>query len=545
MTKFTDRLETNLSNIADQASPSPTAWQAIQQRLAEPEPNHARDIIMLTDEREQVDTSPDRRWLAVAAAVAVGVLAIGAFAATRGDDEVVVTDDPPAEVDDNNADDTNEGDGNEDSAPDTTVAPETEATPLLAGLPVSGLTTTEDLGMTLTFEVSEPMQTTFVEPGFFSLVKPSDVNEDIGIFVASRVGGWYDADQSVDNAYRGEGSIPANDVEGWIEANQHIADRLPDATVSGRTARVYDIEIDETVEGSLFDDCDRCVLTASPSSEFFNPGTAQSGDKVINPGLKLRLWFIEVDGFDPIAIWAAGFGSEATFIDEFEATILPTIEIGPDAGPLTVLPAGPTPILPGLPLSAGLVQSDLLGETLLMELPEDMTVAYARPGEIQLNGTTEVPMILVIARVGGWYSGTEAIDNTYRGEGSIDAGDPQAWIDDNGVIGERRPGFLEVSGRIATIWDITIDPAFEGSLYDDCPQCMLVYSVSSEFFEPGMAQEPSRTINADVTMRMFFFEGAEGADPFVFFAASVGDDTSFIDEFESDILPTVQFEAIE
>ena len=542
MTKFTDRLENDLSHIADQASPSPTAWAAIQQRMAEPEPNHARDIIMLTAEPEidQEIAERKRSWLAVAAAAAVAVIAAGVFVINRDDgDEINVTDDPPAEVDD-----TNDGDNNEESAPDTTVARSVEATPLLSGLPVSGLTTKEDLGMTLTFDIPEPMQTTFVEPGAFSLFKPADADEDIGIILASRVGGWYDAEQSVDNTYRGEGSIEANDVEGWIEANQHVAERLPDTTVSGRTARVYDIRVDEGVEGSLFDDCPRCVLVFSASSEFFDPGTAQSGDKVINPGLKLRLWFIEVDGFDPITLWAAGFGEEATFIDEFEATILPTVEIGPDAGPLTVLPAGPTLIASGLPLDAGLLQTDLLGETLLFETADRFVVKFARPGEVQLDSTTFDSKFLTIARVGGWYSGTEAIDNTYLGEGSIDAGDPQAWIDDNGLIAERRPGFVEVSGRIATVWDITVDPAFEGGSFPGCSTgCMQLYTVSSEFFDPEFAVAAGRSIRSDLTMRLYFFEGRDGADPFVFLPGSLDDDSAFFDEFEQDILPTIQFES--
>lgn len=537
MTKFTDRLENDLSHIADQASPSPTAWDAIQQRMAEPEPNDARDIIMLTDEREQAATpTVDRRWMAVAAAVAIGVLAIGAFALGRGEDEdLFITDDPPEEV-------VVDGDLEEDSAPDTTLAAAEEAVPLLSGLPVSGLTTTDDLGMTLTFDSPEVMDTTFVEPGFFSLYKPSEIRAEIGIIVATRVGGWYDAEQAVDNTYRGEGSIAASDIDGWIEANQHIAERLPDATVSGRTTKVYDIVIDETVEGSLSDDCSRCVLTSSPSSVFFDPSLAQSGNKVINPGLKLRLWFIEVDGFDPIAIWAGGFGDDSTYIDEFETTILPTIEIGADAGPLSVPGSGPTPILAGLPLSSGLVQTDLLGETLLMELSDDMAVNFARPGEVQLTTGAGALNILGMARVGGWYSGTEAIDSTYLGEGSIDPGDPQAWIDDNGLIADRRPGFTEVSGRIATIWDITVDPAFDGTLYNGCAQCMLVYSVSSEFFDPTTAQAETRTINADVTMRMFFFEMPDGEDPFVFFAATISNDLGFLDDFEENILPTIEFE---
>lgn len=329
MSKFTDRLENDLGQIADQATPSPTAWQAIRQRMTEPEPNRATEITMLTAEPDTEHEIAERKrnWLAVAAAVAIVVIAVGVFAMNRGDsDDLVVTDDPPTD------------ETVEDSAPATTTpvtaeTPGAEARPLRSGRPVNGLTETGTLGMTITFDLPELMEPAFVERGAFSLFREADEELDMGGFAAGRVGGWYDAEQSVDNAYRGEGSIDANDVEGWIEANQHIAERLPDATVSGRTARVFDIQVDENVEGSLYDDWARCVLVNTVSTEFFNPGTTQTTDKAFHPGLKHRLWFIEVDGFDPIAIWAAGFSDETTYLDEFEATILPTIEIGPDAGP--------------------------------------------------------------------------------------------------------------------------------------------------------------------------------------------------------------------
>ena len=531
MTKFTDRLENDLSHIADQASPSPTAWAAIQQRMAEPEPNEARDIIMLTDEREQLATAPDRRWITVAAAIAIGVLAIGAFALGRGDDEdLLITDDPPAEevVDE---------DIEEDSAPDTTSE---EPSPLLSGLPVGGLTTTDDLGMTLTFDTPVTMETVFVEPGFFSLMKPSDVDDDVGIIVATRVGGWYDAEQSVDNIYRGEGSIAANDVERWIEANQHVAERLPDAVVSDRTARVYDITVDQAVEGSLFDECDRCVLTSSPSSEFFDPLTAQSGNKVINPGLKLRLWFIEVDDFDPIAIWAGGFGDDATYVDEFEATVLPTIEIGPDAGPVSVQPF---PAVPGLPLDAGVVRTDLLGETLSFETSERYVVRFARPGEIQLEGPGQ--KFVVLAQIGGWYSRSEAVDNTYLGQGSIDPSDPQAFLDENGFIAERRPD-LDVSGRTAMVWDIDLDLNFEGGPFPQCGNCVQTYTVSSRFFDPAFVGTADKVIAPGSITRMYVVEGIDGSDPYVFLTRVGGSgDDSFHDEFEQAILPTIQFEPTE
>lgn len=333
MTKFNERLENDLGQIADQATPSPTAWAAIQNRIAEPEPNEARDIIMLTDEREQVSAGRTPKWLPIAAAAAVAIIVAGVFALSRGDGEdLLVTDDPPAEV-------TVDGDVEEDSAPDTSEPPVEEAKPLIVGLPVTGLMEADQLGITMTFETDEMLATDFVEPGSFALFPFSEV----GRFGASRVGGWYDAEQSIDDTHLGEGSIDANDVEAWIENNQHIAQRLPDTAISGRTARVYDITLDENMEGSIpvvrsrmpswFDDSDRCVLVNSVSTEFPDPQTTTyTEQKAICSDQRRRLWFIEVDGFDPIAIWAEAF-DDSGYIDEFEATILPTIEIGPDAGP--------------------------------------------------------------------------------------------------------------------------------------------------------------------------------------------------------------------
>lgn len=52
--------------------------------------------------------------------------------------------------------------------------------------------------------------------------------------------------------------------------------------------------------------------------------------KAITAFTRMRLWLIEVDGLDPIVIFAAGFNDETTYLDEFEVTILPTIEFGPD-----------------------------------------------------------------------------------------------------------------------------------------------------------------------------------------------------------------------
>ncbi len=239
MNKFTDRLENDLGQIADRASPSPTAWQSIQQRMAEPDTEQETEIIMLTAEPEIDEEVAERKrnWLLAAAAVVVLAIGVGVLLSTGGDDGLVVADEP-----------TEEQTTVTTVEPTTTDAPTTqpegivEAQILLPGLPLkAGPVETDLLGTTMTFEAQEGMDVIYARPGEFSVATFQEPDV-VKVIVVARVGGWYTQAEAVDNTYRGEGSIDANAPEAWIADNQLIAERRPGFTrlSSGQIATIYD-----------------------------------------------------------------------------------------------------------------------------------------------------------------------------------------------------------------------------------------------------------------------------------------------------------------
>jgi hypothetical protein len=86
MTRFTERVERDLGRIADRATPSSTAWDAIQQRIDEQDTTETTlEVIMLSPDRNQL---PERRrtGLLVAASVAAIALIGGLIAVANRDD---------------------------------------------------------------------------------------------------------------------------------------------------------------------------------------------------------------------------------------------------------------------------------------------------------------------------------------------------------------------------------------------------------------------------------------------------------------------------
>ncbi len=85
MSKFTERVEHDLSQIADRATPSSTAWDSIQQRIAEQTTQPTMEVIMLNPDQKKPPTV-SRTWMAVAAALIV-VVGIGALIAVLNQDD--------------------------------------------------------------------------------------------------------------------------------------------------------------------------------------------------------------------------------------------------------------------------------------------------------------------------------------------------------------------------------------------------------------------------------------------------------------------------
>lgn len=99
MSRFTDRLERDLNQIADRATPSTrTAWDSILTRIDEQADEPEMEVIMLAPDKNKLD-SRSRPWLMVAAAVAALALIAGLIvAATRSDEKPVPADEPETTV---------------------------------------------------------------------------------------------------------------------------------------------------------------------------------------------------------------------------------------------------------------------------------------------------------------------------------------------------------------------------------------------------------------------------------------------------------------
>jgi streptogramin lyase len=99
MTRFTDRVERDLGQIADRASPSSTAWEAIQHRIDEQDTTESTmEVIMLSPDRNQPSTR-SRSWIYAAAAAAVVALVGGLIVfGNLADEDQLPADQPPQTI---------------------------------------------------------------------------------------------------------------------------------------------------------------------------------------------------------------------------------------------------------------------------------------------------------------------------------------------------------------------------------------------------------------------------------------------------------------
>jgi hypothetical protein len=97
MTRFTDRVERDLAQIADRASPSSTAWEAIQHRIDEQDTTESTmEVIMLSPDDQPSTRS--RSWIYAAAAVAAVALVGGLIAISSRDTDSVPANQPQVTV---------------------------------------------------------------------------------------------------------------------------------------------------------------------------------------------------------------------------------------------------------------------------------------------------------------------------------------------------------------------------------------------------------------------------------------------------------------
>lgn len=335
MSRFDEQFDHDLSVIAERVSPSPTAWEEIQQRIADRAPNTETEIIMLTD-----NTLTKRRWPLVAAAAAVAALAITGIAlVNRGDDP-----DAPA------------------NPPAPTIAPDGEDDPTteqdtdgqvvdeqLTGEPIDGASASTLPAVGEQVEPGEYASNAIGTPFTIELGEGSTApwtvisNDESGVqiwsddtareFIAiGRIGSWMNFDEARDEQHRGAGSIPGDDLDGWIAANGVIVVDTDEVEVGGRTAHYRQIRLD-TTPGATADWCPPgevpCLWAANGSADLVGD------DQTPVPFARDRLhsiWLVDMGEFEPVVILAIpNLDDEDAWFDEVVQPIVDSIEWGSPA----------------------------------------------------------------------------------------------------------------------------------------------------------------------------------------------------------------------
>lgn len=303
MSRFEETLQRDLRRIADRATPSPDAWDRIQRRVADQDPPQETEIIMLVDTIHP----PMRRWpLAAAAAAAVLALLLGATALlTRDADKQT----PAVDTD--------------------TVDDERGAiTPLFGDLPgpgarLAGGYAVDSLGVPMSFVVPESTSKPWilrVDDGIAVTMGTDD-----GFLAMSRVGSFYGAAEARDLEMTGLGSLGADDIDGWIAANDVIVSERSEVTIGGRTAVYRQV----TASAGSGDGSERCPPDLPPPCLGISTASADLQATYDGPSALLwgtvphSLWLVELEAFEPLLIWAH---SDTVGATEWLATVAPLIE---------------------------------------------------------------------------------------------------------------------------------------------------------------------------------------------------------------------------
>ena len=116
---------------------------------------------------------------------------------------------------------------------------------------------------------------------------------------STRFGSFYDAQQALDPDMNGVGSIPADDMDAWIEANGIIVDDSAEGTIGGRSAYFRQIRLPEGTGDGL------CPAAMQPCIKVGSHSADLQGNYVhaIDGTLPNAYWFVEMDDFEPFGIW--------------------------------------------------------------------------------------------------------------------------------------------------------------------------------------------------------------------------------------------------
>jgi hypothetical protein len=438
MSRFEDTLRRDLRQIADRAAPSPDAWDSILTRIADQEPIQETEVIMLTE-----NTIRTRRWPLVAAAAAIVALIVGVIAVVNRDGATVPADELPA----------------------PTVAPEPDTgavreLPDVGSALEPGRYTTDTPGVAVTFTLEEgqtaPWTLAADERGGIQLWSDETAREFIAI---GRIGSWFDADEARDESTTGLGSIPPDDIDGWIEANGIIVADSADTMVGDRPAKYRRIRLD-TTPGATADFCPTgeqpCLWAISGSADIID---ASSPPVPVGRDRLHSIWLVDMGDFEPLFVVAIpNLDDELTWFENTVQPIVDSIELGEPAPAV----AGGTARLstfassaeavelpaPGDALPAGRYTTDQFGTPVTFTVPADASAFQVDLSNPVALGIKNPNGWVGFERIGSFYDATQARDPGVTGLGNIPPDDIDAWIEANGVVVEASSD-VTVGGRTA------------------------------------------------------------------------------------------------
>lgn len=455
MSRFDEQFDHDLSVIAERVSPSPTAWEEIQQRIADRAPNTETEIIMLTD-----NTLTKRRWPLVAAAAAVAALAITGIALVNRGDEPDAPANPPAPT----------------IAPDGEDDPTTEqdtdgqvVDEQLTGEPIDGASASTLPAVGEQVEPGEYASNAIGTPFTIELGEGSTApwtvisNDESGVqiwsddtareFIAiGRIGSWMNFDEARDEQHRGAGSIPGDDLDGWIAANGVIVVDTDEVEVGGRTAQYRQIRLD-TTPGATADWCPPgevpCLWAANGSADLVGD------DQTPVPFARDRLhsiWLVDMGEFEPVVILAIPNldGEEAWFTDIVQPIVdsivfgepAPVIEGGTARVPLReqFFASYTTPRSEGTELADGTIE-----RSGTFTITGDLTGEIASTG-IELTPANGYDDLVFTGTIDGIGTGTLTMYQEWTGSANGD-------ISFTTTITDATGDFAGITGRMITALD--------------------------------------------------------------------------------------------
>lgn len=169
-----------------------------------------------------------------------------------------------------------------------------------------GTYATDAIGVPVTFDLDDgqtgPWTLVTNDPTGIQLISDETGREFMAI---GRVGSWFDATEARTEGTRGLGSIPADQMDTWIAANDVIVVESAEVQVGGRDASYRLIRLD-TTPGATADFCppgeEPCLWAASGSADLVDTDSTPvpfGRDRV------QALWSVDMGEFEPVVIFAA------------------------------------------------------------------------------------------------------------------------------------------------------------------------------------------------------------------------------------------------